>query len=117
MYTIKTANVTVMAKDMDKSIDFYTQGLGLELKQRWDNHYAQVSAPGVVIGLHPAKETDNATTGISIGFGVDSLAEAEKRLRELSVSYETVDDKAGKIAHFKDPDGTLLYFMESTIDW
>ena len=59
MYTIKTANVTIMVKDMDKSIDFYTKGLGLELKQRWNNHYAQVSSPGVVIGLHPAKESNN----------------------------------------------------------
>jgi catechol 2,3-dioxygenase-like lactoylglutathione lyase family enzyme len=58
MYTIKTANVTVMVKNMDKSIDFYTS-LGLELKQRWNNHYAQVAAPGVIIGLHPAKETNN----------------------------------------------------------
>src|SRR5437016_617215 len=112
MYTIKTANVTVMTKDMDKSIDFYTKGLGLELKQRWDNHYAQVSAPGVVIGLHPARETGNASADISIGFGVDSLAEAEKRLKELNVSYETTEDKTGKIAYFKDPDGTTLYFME-----
>src|SRR5436305_15036198 len=106
-----------MAKDMDKSIDFYTKGLGLQLKQRWDNHYAQVSAPDIVIGFHPAEETGNETTGISIGFGVDSLAEAEKRLEELSVTYETAEDKAGKLAHFKDPNGTLLYFMESTIEW
>jgi catechol 2,3-dioxygenase-like lactoylglutathione lyase family enzyme len=117
MYTIKTSNVTIMVNDMDKSIDFYTTGLGLELKQRWNNHYAQVAAPGVVIGLHPAKATENPTNSISIGFGVDSLAEAEKRLKELNVHYETAEDKTGKIAHFKDPDGTLLYFMESSIDW
>ncbi|HXL57963.1 MAG TPA: hypothetical protein VN958_16995, partial [Chitinophagaceae bacterium] len=75
------------------------------------------SSPGVVIGLHPAKESNNETTGISIGFGIDSLAEAEKRLNELGISYETTEDKTGKIAYFKDPDGTLLYFMESTIEW
>src|SRR5213594_1589604 len=83
MYTIKTGNVTIMVKDMDKSIDFY-KNIGLELKQRWNNHYAQVAAPGVVIGLHPAKETENSTNSISVGFGVDSLTEAEKRLEELS---------------------------------
>jgi len=105
-----------MVKDMDKSIDFY-KDIGLELKQRWNNHYAQVAAPGVVIGLHPAKKTENSTNSISIGFGVDSLSEAEKRLKELSVPYETTEDKTGKIAYFKDPDGTLLYFMESAIDW
>src|SRR5438034_8167380 len=57
-----------------KSIDFY-KDIGLQLKQRWDNHYAQVEAPGVVIGLHPAKEETNTSTAISIGFGVDSRSE------------------------------------------
>ncbi len=70
-----------------------------------------------MIGLHPAKETENSINSISIGFGVDSLAEAEKRLKELGVSYETTEDKTGEIAYFKDPDGTLLYFMESAIEW
>ncbi len=117
MYNIQTSNVTVMVNDIDKSIDFYTRGLGLQLKQRWENHYAQVSAPGVVIGLHPSGKTNNFNKGISIGFGIDSLAEAEKRLKELDVSFENSEDKSGKFASFKDPDGTLLYFMESSMKW
>src|SRR5690349_2123449 len=116
MYTIKTSNVTIMVEDMDRSVDFY-KNIGLELKQRWNNHYAQVAAPGVVIGLHPAKEAANTSTAISIGFGVDSLDEVKNRLQELGVAYETAEAKEGKYAHFKDPDGTLLYFMESTIEW
>jgi catechol 2,3-dioxygenase-like lactoylglutathione lyase family enzyme len=116
MYNIKTSNITIMVQDMDKSIDFY-ENIGLELKQRWNNHYAQVAAPGVVIGLHPANEPAKTTNSISIGFGVDSLDEVKKRLLELGVAYENAEDKAGKYAHFKDPDGTLLYFMESTIEW
>jgi len=105
-----------MVKDMDRSISFY-KNIGLELKQRWNNHYAQVVAPGVVIGLHPAKEETDTTTAISIGFGVDSLNEVKDHLKQMGVHYETAEDKAGKYAHFKDPDGVLLYFMESTIEW
>jgi hypothetical protein len=45
------------------------------------------------------------------------LVEVEARLKELDVSYENAEDQAGKYAHFRDPDGTLLYFMESTIQW
>jgi len=117
MYTINTANVTIMVKDMDRSIDFY-KNIGLELKQRWNNHYAQVSAPGVVIGLHPAKESNEAeTTAFSIGFGVDSIDDVKNRLQDLGVAYETSEDKAGKYAYFRDLDGILLYFMESTINW
>jgi predicted enzyme related to lactoylglutathione lyase len=105
-----------MVKDMDKSINFY-KNIGLELKQRWENNYAQVAAPNVVIGLHPAREITNASNGISIGFGVDSIDEVKDHLQKTGIAYETAEDKVGKYAHLKDPDGTLLYFMESTIEW
>ena len=117
MYTITTSNVTVMVTDMDKAIEFY-KAIGLELKQRWNNHYAQVSAPGVVIGLHPAEKTGNANPNISIGFGVENLDEAKKRLMELNVKFDQFGDKAGDIVGFNDPDGTPLYFMQSKIgEW
>ena len=51
---IKESNITINVKDIDKSISFY-QSIGLKIKNRWGNHYAQLSAPGVVIGLHPTK--------------------------------------------------------------
>ena len=102
---------------MDKSIEFY-KNLGLQLKQRWNDHYAQVAAPGVVIGLHPAKENSNANSdAFSIGFGIDSLDNVKEHLQQLDIAYQTFEDKAGKYANFRDPDGTLLYFMESTISW
>ncbi len=117
MYKITTSNVTVMVKDMDKAIDFY-KAIGLSLKQRWENHYAQVEAPGVVIGLHPAKETRNNGAGVSIGFGVDELAPVKAKLDELKIKYDSSGDKAGNFLSFKDPDGTPLYFMQSKVgDW
>jgi catechol 2,3-dioxygenase-like lactoylglutathione lyase family enzyme len=116
MYSIKTANVTIMTQNMDKSINFY-KNIGLTLKQRWENHYAQVEAPGVVIGIHPSNEKRTETNGISIGFGIDSIKDVEDRLKELGVNYENFEDKAGKYVNFRDPDGTLLYFMQSAIEW
>ena len=114
MYTITTSNVTVMVTNMDRAIEFY-KAIGLELKQRWNNHYAQVSAPGVVIGLHPSEKSGNATTNVSIGFGVENLDEVKKRLMELDVTFDVSADKAGDILGFHDPDGTPLYFMQSKI--
>ncbi len=55
---IKDANVTIMVKDMDSSVSFY-QSIGLTLKQRWSNYYAQLTAPGITIGLHPANANNN----------------------------------------------------------
>ena len=52
--TIKQANITINVKDMYKSIAFY-ESIGLVVKARWDNYYAQLVAPGIVIGIHPAK--------------------------------------------------------------
>jgi len=117
MYTITTSNVTVMVTDMDRAIDFY-KAIGLQLKQRWNNHYAQVSAPGVVIGLHPAEKAGNADSSVSIGFGVENLDEVKNKLKELNVKFDVSGDKAGNFVSFHDPDGTPLYFMQSKIgEW
>jgi len=53
---IKDSNVTIMVKDMDASISFY-ESIGLVIKQRWANHYAQLTAPGITIGLHPLADS------------------------------------------------------------
>ncbi len=50
---IQEGNVTVMVSDLERAIRFYTEALGLKLKWRWGD-YAEVEAPGVTIGLHPA---------------------------------------------------------------
>jgi len=111
---IRETNVTVMVKDMDKAVSFYTN-LGLQLKQRWENHYAMLTAPGVVIGLHPAKQTYSGDTNVSIGFMIDDIADAKKQLDTMNISYESNEDKAGHFISFSDADGTQLYFAQ--IKW
>ena len=39
-------NVTVMVADMERSIQFYTQALGLPLGFRAGNEWAQIERPG-----------------------------------------------------------------------
>jgi hypothetical protein len=68
--TIKDSNVTIMVRDMDRSISFY-QSIGFTLKNRWGSHYAQISAPGITIGLHPTSGNNSqGTSNISVGFTV-----------------------------------------------
>ena len=118
MLDIKTANVTVMVKEMDRAIDFYVDGLGLRLKRRWGSHYAQVEAPGVIIGLHPTDQIIRQDGNISIGFGVSDLESARKTLTELGATHQVSDGKAGTIISFTDPDGTPLYIMKGgDADW
>jgi hypothetical protein len=74
-------------------------------------------APGVVIGIHRSNEKRAETNGISIGFAIDSINEVEDRLKQLGVNYENFEDKTGRYVNFRDPDGPLLYFMQSMIEW
>ncbi len=109
---IKDSNITIMVKDMDRSISFY-QSIGFNMKNRWGNHYAQLSAPGVVIGLHPT--TDPASEGsgnTSIGFTTDNIETEKSALVNLSRPVEERSEEGGQFLHFNDPDGTHLYFIK-----
>ncbi len=46
----KDTNITISVTNIEQSISF-CKSLGFDLKVRWDNHYAQMAAPGIVIGL------------------------------------------------------------------
>ena len=111
--TIKNANITVNVKDMDQSIAFYTS-IGLTVQNRWGNYYAQVTAPGVVIGLHPTKaENITGNSGnVSVGFTADNFEEADSLLKQLSIAVTSRKEEGGEFLHFTDPDGTALYFIK-----
>jgi catechol 2,3-dioxygenase-like lactoylglutathione lyase family enzyme len=84
--TIRESNITINVKDLDKSVSFY-ESIGLALAQRWGNDYAQLTAPGVVIGLHPTAATNltGNSGNTSIGFIADDFEEAKSLLEQLSI--------------------------------
>ena len=98
---------------MDRSVSFY-QSLGLTVKNRWGNFYAQVTAPGIVIGLHPS--TGNNLTGnsgnVSIGFIADDFDETKTQLQQIPINVTERQEEGGQFLHFNDPDGTALYFIK-----
>jgi catechol 2,3-dioxygenase-like lactoylglutathione lyase family enzyme len=112
MPVIKESDVTIMVQDMDKAIAFYQQ-IGLTLQNRWGNHYARISGTGITIGLHPGG-TDKSSSGtVSIGFLIDDINEAKTLLDQHHIPYKAEEGKSGKFTHFKDLDGTILYFMQA----
>ena len=111
--TIKQANVTINVKDMDAAVSFY-QSLGFAVKNRWGNYYAQVTAPGITIGLHPANNGNlrGNSGNVSIGFTSDDLEETRSSLEKLSIAVAERSEEGGQFLNFTDPDGTALYFIK-----
>jgi catechol 2,3-dioxygenase-like lactoylglutathione lyase family enzyme len=111
--TIKESNITINVKDLDKSISFY-ESIGLTTKNRWGNYYAQLTAPGVVIGLHPTSDANltGNSGNTSIGFTAEDFEEAKSLLEKLSISMTGRQEEGGQFLHFNDPEGTALYFIK-----
>ena len=111
--TIKESNVTINVKDLNKSISFY-ESIGLTIKNRWSDYYAQMTAPGITIGLHPTKETNlNDNSGnVSLGFTTDNFEEVKLLLKEKNILTTDRQEEGGQFLHFKDLDGTSLYFIK-----
>ena len=114
---IEEANVTVMVSDMKRAVKFYKEDLGLKVKAQWGEEFAQLSAPGATIALHPAVKggaKPGNSESLSIGFAVDSLDKTMKDLKAKGVAFSRVtDDGPVKLAFFTDPDGNPLYLSET----
>ena len=108
---ITNANVTVNVKDLDTSISFY-ESIGLTIKNRWGNFYAQLVAPGITIGLHPGNNLPGNSGNTSIGFTTDDFDGAKALLERLSIESAARQEEGGAFLHFNDPDGTALYFIK-----
>ena len=113
----KSGNLTLMVADMDRAVEFYTQKLGLELKVRYGNEWAEVAAPGVMLGLHQARgpiARADPNIGISIGLEVDDIEAAVEELKGKGIAFPSSIRETNDLrqASFEDPDGTSLYLAE-----
>jgi catechol 2,3-dioxygenase-like lactoylglutathione lyase family enzyme len=111
-------NATIYVTDMNRSVQFYTETLGLQLAFRAGDSWAQIEAGrGLTLGLHvalhgvPSPGTNGAiTVGFEVSRPIDEVAQELGR-RGVAVRRPP-SDGAAKLAFFSDPDGNSLYAAE-----
>jgi predicted enzyme related to lactoylglutathione lyase len=102
--------------DLDRSVEFYTERLGLE-RQKHGDSWAEMNANGLRIGLNAnGSERPVGEGGAVVAF--QSEGGIEQAVEELSgggvqFAGEITEHPWGRIATFKDPDGNDLQLYEA----
>jgi catechol 2,3-dioxygenase-like lactoylglutathione lyase family enzyme len=117
---IQGGNTTIYVSDINVSIRFYTQTLGLKLRMRAGDNWAEIDAgPGLILGLHPSTPPHTPAPGIcgSLAIGFNVTGELERvvaKLEQRGVSFHgpIIDDEQVRLAFFGDPDGNALYLCQ-----
>ena len=114
----KVGNVILAVKDLDKSLAFYHELIGLPIKNQ-RRSWIDLGTSGALISLHPASLTAEHTgssldNGITIGFLVGDLNSAVEELKSKGVKiYREISERdAGKNAIVLDPDDYLISLFE-----
>jgi lactoylglutathione lyase len=107
--------VILLVSNIEKSVKFYRDTLGLPIKTKskdWTEFFNKDS----VLALHPAKKKSNIKTGsgMLVGFEVGDLEATVKKLKEKKVKFfkKPKEEPFGKHAIVQDPDGHLISIAE-----
>ena len=111
-------NVILAVKDLDTSIKFYNETLGMPIKNERRN-WVDLGTTGAMLSLHPASITAPHTgtsidNGVLIGLTVGDLNSAIEELKSKNVKiYRDIQEReAGKNAIVLDPDDYMISLFE-----
>jgi len=118
----KVGNVILAVKDLDKSIQFYNEIIGLPIKNQ-RRSWVDLGTSGALLSLHPASLTaqhsgSSIENGITLGFLVGDVKSAVEELKEKGVKIhrDIIDKDAGRNAVIVDPDDYLISLFEPIFD-
>tara|TARA_B100000029_G_scaffold201486_1_gene199703 strand:+ start:669 stop:1103 length:435 start_codon:yes stop_codon:yes gene_type:complete len=114
----RIGNVILAVKDLDVSIKFYNETLGMPIKNERRN-WVDLGSTGAILSLHPASITaphsgTSIDNGVLLGLTVGDLVSAVTELREKGVRiYRDIQEReAGKNAIVLDPDDYMISLFE-----
>jgi lactoylglutathione lyase len=111
----KLGLVMIVVSNMDRSVAFYRDVLGLKLLFHQSN-WSQFDAGHMLIGLHPEGDEVKVspTSGFSLGIYVDDITKAcsELKRRHGHIAIEPRNEPFGRWALLKDPDGYGVQLVE-----
>ncbi|HZD83187.1 MAG TPA: VOC family protein [Nitrososphaeraceae archaeon] len=121
----KIGAVILLVSDMDRSKDFYTRTLGMQLKHESADWIEFAKEGSTVVALHPIKkkktkqdnhnaEVKRNISDILVGFNVSDLQSTCDELEKKNVKFykEMSIEHFGKHAIIEDPDGHLISLAE-----
>lgn len=111
----KVGAVILLVSNMQASIKFYKDTLGLPLKSK-SKDWTEFFQDGTVIALHPMRKKSivGSSTGMLVGFMVSDMDATVKELKAKKVKFfkKPKDEPFGKHAIIEDPDGHLISIAE-----
>ncbi|MCH9658309.1 VOC family protein [archaeon] len=114
----KVGNVILAVSDIDKSLQFYHEKIGLPIKNQ-RRSWVDLGTSSALLSLHPASLTaqhigSSIENGITIGFLVGDVTSAVEELKAngVVIHREVVEKNAGKNAVILDPDDYLISLFE-----
>ena len=112
----KVGAVILLVSNMEKSIKFYSETLGLPIKTR-SKDWTEFFNNDTVLALHPAPKKGSLLktgSGTLVGFEVTDLDLTVKRLKDMRVKFfkKPKEEPFGKHAVVQDPDGHLISIAE-----
>ena len=120
----KVGAVILLVSNIKKSIKFYRNVLGMELKQHASKDWAEFSKEGnTVLALHPIKKKGKKklikkSNSMLVGFNISDLETVCSDLRKKRVKFykKLTQEPFGKHAIIQDPDGHLISLAEIAPD-
>lgn len=113
MKNLNRCRINVMVSNMDTAVSFYTETLGLELINKYGDHYAEIQAADLMIGLHPKSERTRIGNNLSIGLGVFDFEETIQHLESKGIEFVMEQEGYIRTASFTDQDGNHLFLAEN----